>query len=278
MVMKPGERIKVIESTKRCSAGSIGYLAYQVSLSPYNACRSMIVFTRFGKNGMPRVTPTIVTPCIVDYSMFPKEVQQAIEENKFVDRLEPAPDRRTKKTCKLVDTKLESYPLKSRNLLDLPDLHFQAYIVALSLFLRKIVTKRDWSYLTRHISPRLERMFSNFSYTFEELDPKIWATAILYGREQDIKYEVDNFALFYYDQINTVDKKKRLLKTLYKNLAIANKLVSEYLTAKAWLEEDVKTRIYRYKDEAVKPYKIYKKEYIYLNEIGAEPKKIEVYR
>lgn len=237
MILNPLQRIRVIESRKKCKAGSLGYLSSQESVGNYNGWDMCVVFTRFGKKGKPRIEPLVIRPRMIEYDNMSEANQNIVKAAGVYEGLDPFlyPDRRGVVRYKLGDTKLEPVPMTVKDLLDLSDSEFTAYLIALSLFLYKITSHTRCNAVINaplgHVS---KRTFERGGFDINVSSPERLGHYILYG----MKYDVINkrngvlnkpsFAEMYAHQISTPAKKRRLLNKARKVLSMSKNGLASY--------------------------------------------------
>lgn len=240
MILKPLQKIQVVESTKICKAGSLGYFVAQNLVGRYNAWDMCIVFTRFGKRGKPRIEPVSINTFMIDYDTMEQVDKNIMNIVKFYDGLEPRPytHKGIDHQSELGTSTITSVPMDAKNLLELSDNEFTAYIVALSLFIHKIIHGTAARLLYR--TPRLE--FGNFADTGFDLmsaEVEYLGYYILHGLKRDsdgrrrrFDFAGDqSFGESYARQIDSKDKKRSLLSKLHMGLAMSKNAFEKYNSA-----------------------------------------------
>lgn len=150
-VISPGDKIEVIESVKQYKPHSVGYLAFQTFINPFNLWSTWIVFTRFGSRGRDRIEPIEIRIEMVDMDKITeigaqdKELVEVMAIN--LDLLPQSPELRSNAEIKRV-------PMESKNVANLELWDFLGYISSLSMFIsflaygheehRRRLTRRDW--------------------------------------------------------------------------------------------------------------------------------------
>ena len=136
-IIRPTERIEVIESKKQCKAGSTGYIAYQHPLDMYNICKSTTVFTKFGNKGKNRIEVIDITTELVNIeSMKLTEkskcrLKERMTQNSIMPRY---PDKYFN-----INSSIKKISMPSKNVIDLDIWDFFGYVCSLSLFMKKII-------------------------------------------------------------------------------------------------------------------------------------------
>ena len=136
-IIRPTERIEVIESKKQCKAGSTGYLAYQQPFDVYNMCKSIVVFTKFGNNGKNRIEVIdIITGLVNIESMKLTEKSKCGLKEKITqtDIMPHCPDKYYD-----INSSIKKISMPSKNVIDLDIWDFFGYVCSLSLFMKKII-------------------------------------------------------------------------------------------------------------------------------------------
>jgi len=135
-IIRPTEKIRVIESKKQCKTGSIGYLAYQQPMDMYNIYRSLIVFTKFGNKGKNRIEMIGITTEMVDINSMkatPKQ-RESLKERITKSSIMPRhPDK-----YYTINSSIERVPMTSKSVIDLDIWNFFGYICSLSLFMKSL--------------------------------------------------------------------------------------------------------------------------------------------
>lgn len=135
-IIRPTEKIEVIESKKQCKTGSAGYLVYQQPLDIYNMCRSLIVFTKFGNKGKNRIEVMDITTEMVDIASMKltTKAREILKERitkgnimpKYVDKFHT------------INSSIKKVPMLSKSIVDLDIWDFFGYICSLSLFMKSL--------------------------------------------------------------------------------------------------------------------------------------------
>lgn len=229
MILKPLQRIQIIDSNKMCKAGSLGYFIAQESVGRYSAWHMSILFTRFGKAGKPRIYPLPINTLMVDYSIYNKADRNIIDIVKFYDGIEP------KSNVDKGITLLEPIAMEHKNLLDISDNEFTAYIIALSMFIRKLVHHTAINGL--HRMPKLSfGKFAHSGFDFASINSEHVGYYILQGlklREDEKKYGIagnhgELFVESYAERINNRAGRRGLLSKLHMSLAMSKNAFIKY--------------------------------------------------
>lgn len=176
MLMKPCQKIKVIESDKKCKTGSTGYLVGQRPVDSYNAWYVGVVFTRFGKKGMPRMEFVNIVIPIIDISGLEESDRQIIEVVQFAELLSPMPHpddlgrKRRRYSTPLPDSKIEPIDPGVKDLMDMKPLEFLAYATAMSLSIRALKRKASSLHLSMRLQPPYHVNLQNFTEGGYRLD------------------------------------------------------------------------------------------------------------
>jgi hypothetical protein len=263
MILKPLQRIQVLESTKKFKPGSLGYFVAQDSVNSYNGWDMCIVFTRFGKKGKNRIEPASVRTYMIDYNTMKDSDREIIDITKLHEGIEPTqyPDRRGRISGALDEIKIEPFPIESKNLLDLPDNEFTAYIIALSMFIHKMTYNKRAYHLTAMPGIR-QRDFVASDFNLSIAEPGSIGYYILNGIYYDEctkKKQMPNrksFRNLYAAQILTQSRKRQLLNRLHRGLAMAKEPIKAYKinTESAFISNSVRI------NHVLKYYRKHKKE------------------
>ena len=263
MILKPLQRIQVLESTKKFKPGSLGYFVAQDSVNSYNGWDICIVFTRFGKKGKNRIEPAYMRTYMVDYNTMKDSDREIIDITKLHEGIEPIQhlDRRSRILGALDEIKIEPFPIESKNLLDLPDNEFTAYIIALSMFIHKMAyNKRAYNLIAMPGIRQRDFVASDFNLGIAE--PGSIGYYILNGIHYDEwtkKKQMPNrksFRNLYAAQILTQSRKRALLNRLHMGLAMAKEPIKIYKanTENAFTDNSVRI------NHVLKYYRRHKKE------------------
>jgi len=137
-IIRPTEKIEVIESKKQCKAGSTGYLAYQQPLDIYNMCKSLIVFTKFGDKGKNRIEVMNTVTEMVDIASMKltTKARETLKERITGSSIMPKhPDK-----YYTINLSMKKTPMLSKNIINLDIWDFFGYICSLSLFVKYLST------------------------------------------------------------------------------------------------------------------------------------------
>jgi hypothetical protein len=231
MILKPLQKIQVINSSKMCKGGSLGYFIAQEPASRYNTWNMSILFTRFGKAGKPRLYLMSVNTFMINYAALPKTDKTIIDTVKFYEDLEP----RSYINTSVGDTLLEPIPVEHKNLLDLVNNEFTAYIIALSLFIRKLTNLTSVVKL-HHMPALVFGEFVNNGSNLASIDSSRIGYYILHGlrlRDDERKIGIEDgrgklFAESYAERIDSEVGRRELLSKLHMSLAMSKNVFIKY--------------------------------------------------
>lgn len=239
MILKPLQRVRVINSTKKCKAGSVGYFVAQEATNAYNGWNMCVVFTKFGKKGKPRITPLIVNPYMVDYNdmrNMDKHIMRVVGVQERIDT-RIYRDRSGKIRNVIGNAKLEKIRPESKDLLDFSANEFTAYIIAMSMLIFKLLHRSFMGSFvhTYKFQPRVKLMDI---HNIHDIDPKLIGYVILRGIKRDEQrrrqakkqgYEyVDEFDELYKQQIDTNAKKRSLINSLRISMSLLKDRLRAY--------------------------------------------------
>jgi len=235
MILKPLQKIQVIDSVKKHKAGSLGYLVAQDPWSSYNAWDMCVVFIRSGKRGIPKVDLSNIHPFMIDYNTMKQSDIEILNTVKLSDGLEP----RLEATETVGDTSIVPLPTGPRDILELSDNEFMAYIISLSLAIYKIINHVPTRRLGSFPPYRFSR-FVNNSFDLKIPAMETLGYHLLYGvkidshrrreskRNNTVLLEGASFAECYNKQVNTRAKRKDLLDKLQLSFAMSQTEVKKY--------------------------------------------------
>jgi hypothetical protein len=277
MILKPLQRILVLESTKKFKPGSLGYFVAQDRVSNFNMWDMCIVFTKFGKKGKARIEPASMHHYMIDYATMGDSDREIMDIAKVHEKIEPAQymDRYCKVLGATDEIKIEPFPIDSKNLLDLSNEEFTAYIVALSIFIHKMV----YSKVARNLiqAPLIKsREFVEAGFHLGLADPESIGYYILYGMQYDAHTKKAgmvrrrNFQEIYNSQISTESAKRDLLNRLHRGLAMAKDSIRRYEEATEIAFRSNSARV----SNVLKYYRKHKKELKQIAEGGKLPHRI----
>ena len=274
MILKPLQRIRVLESTKKFKPDSLGYFVAQDSVDNFNGWDMCVVFTKFGKKGKARIEPVSMRTYMTDYATMKDSDRKIMDIAKVYEGIEPVeyPNRRGRLPEKIGEIKIEPFPVDSKNLLDLSDEEFTAYIVALSLFVHKM-TYGKRVYNLPQIPHIKSREFVEAAFDLVIADPESIGYYILYGMQYDAHSKragVDraNFKSSYDSQISTEALKRGLLNRLHRGLAMAKDPIKKYEAVTEIVFRNNSHRI----DNVLIHYRKHKKELQHLGEGKKSPR------
>jgi hypothetical protein len=267
MILNPLQRIQVLESTKKCKTGSLGYFVAQDPISTLNGWEMCIVFTRFGSKGKPRIEPLILRPRMIDYATMKENDQNIMEIAGAYEGIEPRlyPDSRGRIVGKMGDSKLEPVPSDSKDLLNASDEEFTAYVIAMSLFVYKLLARKKVRSLSQ--TPVLQsQRFVRSGFDIAQITPEMIGYHILYGVQYDInkarlvKHAEDSeaspsFAESYAAQISTEAKKRVILERLRRSIAMSRVALLSYQKSLEFALQNISRKI----DDTLKYYRKRKK-------------------
>ena len=206
MVLKPFQRIQIIDSNKKCKAGSLGYFVSQSYMGRYNIWDMCVVFTRFGKKGKPRTEVVSIRTPVVNYANMEQSDKDIIDIVKFYDGLAPRPG-----LDDVDDTTIAPIAIEAKDVLELSDNEFTAYIMALSIFLYSITHNMSADRLGDMHPVGRGQLFIDSRYDLGLVTPGKLAYYIMFGLKIDTQLKGTTFATRYASQIDTKRKKENIL-------------------------------------------------------------------
>ena len=282
MILKPLQRIQVIDSVKKHKAGSLGYLVTQDPWARYNAWDMCVVFTRSGKRGIPKIELSNIRPFMIDYSTMKQPDAEILNIVKSFDGLEPQPGF-TNET--VGDTSIAPLPTGPKDILELSDNEFMAYIISLSLATYKMINRIPTCKLSSFsgFAPYKFSEFINNNFDLKIPPIETLGYHLLYGikidnrkkRAKDILPEgAKPFAECYDKQVDTKAKRKDLLDKLQLSFAMSQAGVKQYgIKINSAFSRNTQNI-----NEILKYYKQHKKELSEIKEGGAAHSKERMVR
>lgn len=135
-IIDPAGKIEVIESTKQCKPGSIGYLTFQTPVEPYNIWNTHIIFTKFGKKGKDRIEVAELDTEMVDID---KMTEISAEGRELVKTAAAKVGFLPRSANYIMGAKIERALMGSKNVINLELYDFLGYISSLSMFTNYIM-------------------------------------------------------------------------------------------------------------------------------------------
>lgn len=234
MLLRPLQKIEVLKSNKKYKPGSVGYLAAQAHIRQFNAWHMCVVFTRFGKGGKPRSDAESVRVRMVEYDAMSERDQRIISIVAGHEGIEPQSYTNREREG-FVDAVIKPIPRETRNIIDGSVEETIAHIMALSMLIYKLSSKRNVRAL---LSSSYEQAFdpaSNFDLNL--VQPEHLGLYILRGRIYDgssKKYQsnganMPSFENALRDQIRSKDAVRSIMTKLQKSLAMTKSSYEQYL-------------------------------------------------
>lgn len=199
MIFNPLQKVEVVESNKKCRAGSTGYFICQDSIDDYNGWQVGVVFTRFGAKGKPRVEMMVFEMKMFEYDTFRKSDQNILNIVKEAEWIEPTNlaqvgyGRGRGGLIKTGGVRLKALEPETKDLLSVSNMDFLAYISALSLHVYRLKYSTAVSILMHAITPNSFKRFADNGYHFGEIDPELIGCYMLEGIRQGIKNKSESY-------------------------------------------------------------------------------------
>lgn len=251
MIFNPLQKIEVVESNKKCRAGSTGYFICQDSVDGYNGWHTGVMFTRFGAKGKPRVEMVVFEMKMFEYDTFRKSDQNILNIVKEAEWIEPTNlsqaghGRGRGDLIRTGGVRLKAVKPETKDLLSVSNMEFLAYISALSLYVYRLKYGVAASNLVNAISPLSFNRFADAGYHFDEAEPELIGCYILEGLRQEIKDESDSYMGSLLAYVNNPEVRMLLLEQLLKPFCMMNDTIrqrkeiteSRYHTMKVRIDE-----------------------------------------
>jgi len=255
MIFQPLQKIRVVESTKKCKPGSLGYAVFQEQIGSYNMWSLDILFTRFGKKGKPRLELMKLSQHIVDIYSMDKAVVDILEAVKVDEGLYPRYTSRSYAALALdmIDTKIDQCPIGVKDIMDLPTHEFISYIVAHSLLLHRFIHGSSTVAVTLTTGGVLE---TASDIPIRDYPNKYLGYYILAGLKKDTRNKTKKYATRIDDYFSDFNSRMECIVKMRKNLSMIQNAYTEYLVGLTLTAETEKDRI----KELMKYYSIRPKE------------------
>lgn len=255
MLLRPLQRVRVLSSKKKYKPGSTGYFVSQSSLGNYNGWAAYVVFTRFGKKGKPRVEPALLNMRMVEYDTMKESDQKIMNIIGAYENIDPGQFSqysagRRASSDELGSTVLETIPRDYKDLRDLSDNEFTAYIVAFSMLIHQFAYSKN----AKTLMNRIVINKNNFVSSGFDLVP-IRAGSLGYYILAGIKYDEAKFRLHfeldsprfseaYKHQIDTPAKRYNILTKLHRAFAMEKAPFNSYMNRSNKVFENMVSRIH----------------------------------
>ncbi len=219
MILRPAQKIEVVESNQQCKAGSIGYFICQDPISKYNAWQMVSVFTRYGKKGKKRISVSEFSTHMINNDQLKGSDRKIIDTVQFVEGLSPiikSDSRKSRRRFGLTNTQrisssiIKPIDTEYKNLLDLNTWDFFGYFIALSIYLNRLHHNKlsyqlvsmplliGWNEFIEHKDVRL-------------VSPDYIGYYIIQGLEYDVRNKDKSFEDLYLNIFNDRAKRKECL-------------------------------------------------------------------
>jgi len=224
MILKPLQKIEVVESTKKWKPGSIGYFVCQSSVGNYNGWDILIVFTRFGKKGKRRIEPINTDIHMIGYDQLKKSDRNIMDIVKFAEGLEPRPHpsdvgkAKPRYTRSVGESVIAPIQMVHKDLLEIETWDFMAYVTALTLYINRISFDKDL-YHVRIMPPLKMSEFVGAGSNLNKIRPHNVGYYIMRGLSMDAKKKTSVFEEIYLNFFDNMDNRQECLERLLLNLS-----------------------------------------------------------
>lgn len=246
MILKPLQKIEVIESTKRWKPGSVGYFVCQEPVSSYNGWNMLVIFTRFGKKGKYRLETVNIGIHMIEYDQLKKSDRTIMEIVKFAEGIEPRIHPADIGKSKLRYSQpvggsiIAPIQVDHRDLLEIETWDFMAYTTAISLYIYKLSCGRD-IYRLQLIPPIKMSEFVGSGSDLGNVQALDMGYYILRGLGVDANKKTKVFEEIYLDFFENMSNRRKCLEKLLISLSACRQQDSQY-------KEDIKSR-YRHVEQ-----------------------------
>ncbi len=251
MILRPAQKIEVVESNQQCKAGSIGYFICQDSVSKYNAWQMVSVFTRYGKKGKRRMSVLEFSIHMIDNDQLKGSDRKIIDTVQFVEGLSPrikSDGRKSRRRFRPINTQkigesiIKPIDLGCKNLLDLETWDFLGYITALSIYLNRLQHNKlsyqlvsmplliGWSEFLEHKDVRL-------------ISPDYMGYYIIQGLEYDVRNKDKSFEDLYLGIFNDCAERKECLDKIIMTMLMVKDRDVDYKSHVSQTYSNVEDRI-----------------------------------
>lgn len=233
MILKPLQRIEVIESKKKWKPGSVGYFICQDHTAGYNGWDMAIVFTRFGKKGKCRVETAVISTLMIEYDQLNKSDRRIMEIVKFADSIEPRIHpadigRANPKYSNTVGgTIINPIQIAYKDLLEIETWDFMAYITTLSLYINKLSFDKVVHRVALPAPVRLSEFVGSGS-SINNLRPHDMGCYIIRGLDCDTKKKNKIFEGIFLSDFDNINNRRECLEKLLISLSACKDLDSLY--------------------------------------------------
>lgn len=246
MILNPLQRIEVIKGARRVRTHSVGYFVAQNSAHPYNRWYICTVFTRIGKAGKPRVEPISALTRMIEYDTMDESDYNIIRDVAVREGLD---SDRTLGDPNYI--KVRPIPPISKDIVEISNNEFMAYIVALSMLIHKLVDGTSILNMTSYyLVGRHRTDFYRSRFNLSRPNPDELGYYILSGIQHDkiaakrgrdgegIKFS-EAFAV----QTDTIEKRRAILNRLRQSLCMTRNYMRDYEVKMEGDMSDIRTRI-----------------------------------
>ncbi len=240
MILKPLQKIEVIESTKKWKPGSVGYFVCQEPFGNYNGWNVLVIFTRFGKKGKHRLEMTNIGVHMIEYDQLKKSDRTIMEIVKFAEGIEPrmhpsdVGKSKPRYSQTLGGSIIVPIQVDHKDLLETETWDFMAYTTAISLYIYKLSFGRDL-YRLLLVPPIKMSEFVGSGSDLSNVQAPNMGYYILRGLSMDTNKKTKVFEEIYLDFFENMSNRRKCLEKLLISLSACRQQDSQY-------KEDIKAR------------------------------------
>jgi len=195
MILRPAQKIEVVQSNRQCKASSIGYFVCQDDIARYNAWQMVSVFTRHGKKGKRRINMLEFSIPMFDHDQFKGSDKKILDTVQFVEGLLPRPGASTRKSSRELglsdpngvgESIIKPINMGCKNLLDLDTWDFLGYLTALSLYLNRLhYNKLSYQLISMPLLRKLGEFVEHKD--IRRINPEFMGYYVIYGLDVDVQ-------------------------------------------------------------------------------------------
>jgi len=251
MLCNPLQRMRITASSRIFKPGSVGYVVWQTQLGDYNLWDTLMMMTRFGKNGKPRIELVKFVVPMVYYETLSAKSREIMEIIKYVHGFEPWPESvrivpkgpfsHRQEKMEPLDTRLEPMRPESKDSLKYTTWEFLGYVAAMSELIRITQESLKAGAITLQTPTQkvLEIGVDDLNEVRTSKLSLFIRSALKYGRKKEMKN--------YYDYVlkNSEDMgvRRQIMYNLTKSLSILAKLLAFHNDRRLAIQTEMRERI-----------------------------------
>ena len=250
MILRPTQKIEVVESNRQCKTGSIGYFVCQDSMLNYNAWQMVSIFTRYGKKGKRRISLLGFSTRMFTSDQLKESDRKILDTVQAVEGLLPRlnSNKRRAHRFESIDTQeigastIIPTDIECKNLLDLDTWDFLGYFTALSLYLNRL-RHGKLSYQLASVP-----LLLGLNEFIEHKDPRLMSPEymgyyVIRGLEIDVETKSKLFETSYLSLFDNQAMRKECLDKIIMSMVIVKDRDAHYKSQVARVYKDIEIRI-----------------------------------